>query len=348
MFRRLFLAVFGHFRLKLMALLIAVGVWFYADSRVTQEVRILAALEVVSPEGMQLLYKTPSTVRLRIAGPNWLVARIEGGVGGRSLKLTHQLTKDEIRDGSAELTIDADWLQSSLPDPEFVQIDFRGVEPQQVRVFVSPLAERVLPVKVRTSGEPAPGFRITEGPVAAPSEVTVRGPAAVLDTLDSIATDDVIRLWGERSDVRRELALRNTASVALDSNLTIDIPLELSMPTVVANVYISGEKEEKRVFTDVPIELRSPIGFPYEVEIAEGVTTATITVKGPAQEVKRLRPESVAALVNLGSLASQQVDVGATVPYPEQVVGDLPNGVQAQVVSVEPPRVTLLLKNPGE
>jgi len=349
MLRKLINAIFGHFRLKCLAFVIALGVWFYANSRLTQEIQVLAPLKIVPPDGYALLLPAqPITARLSVAGPSWLMERIEGGVGGRNLRLRRQLAAADLTDSRVELEVAENWLQGNMPKAEFVQVSFRGVEPEVVSAFVSPIADRELPVNVVTTGETSEGYYLVQRPVAVPDRVTVRGPAVALNELEYIETAETVRLWGLRADVRRDLALRNKVTVTLDEDQSVEVELQLSVPTVTASIYVSGEKEQEQTFTDVPLDLRLPTGFPYKVNIVEDVRAVSVIVRAPPHELKRLKPESVTAYVNLRSLASETIEVGSSARYPEQIVGDLPDGVQAAVVGIQPPQVTLLLERPAE
>ncbi len=347
MFRKWMGAIFGHARIKFFALLISLGIWIYAHSRVTQQIGIMVPVTVTPPANQVLLFQSARNARITLAGPNWLMTKLESGPAGRNLRLSHKLVEDELADGWADLTIGAGWLQSTLPNAEAVQVDFQSVEPEKVRVFVSPEEEVALPVRVRTSGVPAAGFQLTQDPVAAPSEVTVRGPAIALAELDAVETD-VIPIWGLRSDHRREPALKNEVEVTLPNGEVVPVQLELSVATVVANVYVSGEKEEERAFPNVPVEVRQPADFPYTVRVPADEDEVTVVVRAAPQELARLKPGSVAAFVNVRSLATQEIAVGDSVPFTEQVVGDLPSGIRATVVRVEPASITLTLRNPPQ
>jgi hypothetical protein len=343
-----FQSLFGHFRIKLLALVISLGVWFYANSRLTEQVPITAGIEIVPPDGYALLDKSAPAARVQVAGPSWLMTRLESGYGGRTLRLKYELSEADLNGNWAELRIGPEWLQSNLPEQEFVQIHFRGAEPETVRVFASRLTQRSVPVFVTTTGEVPEGFFLAQQPVAVPAEVTVRGPAVALDNMEFVATEP-IPLWNLRSDLQREpAALKSEVEIVLEEGLSLPTKLDLSVSTVLAHIYVSGEKEQEQTFHDVPLDVRQPVGFPYRVEFVEGIDKVSVTVKGPPQELRRLKPGSVAAFVNLRSLALETIEVGATAPYPEQVVGDLPHGVQATVVRVEPPSVRLQVTNPAE
>jgi len=64
--------------------------------------------------------------------------------------------------------------------------------------------------------------------------------------------------------------------------------------------------------------------------------------------LKRLQPESIRAIIDLTTLADEQIEVGASALYEERVRVWLPEDVTYRAVQCEPGHVTLRLKNPAE
>lgn len=184
-------AIFGNLRLKLWALLISVGIWFYASSQVTEEEPTRASLAITPPPGYALLYKSPNDVWMMVAGPRALMNRLRNELAQNQFQLSCRLTDQEAAAGWSTLRVRSDWLMPSIPEEEYVQLSLRDVTPTEVTVFAEPVRERVLPVDVRASVHLSPGFRLTEAPTCTPAQVKVKGPATVVDALTSIQSNEL-------------------------------------------------------------------------------------------------------------------------------------------------------------
>ncbi len=345
MLKKALSAIFGNFRLKLMALIISVGIWFYADNRLAQEAPVTASLEINPPPGYVLFFQDERSARMQIVGPRSLVSRLQ--LAQNYLRLTRNLTEHDLKDGWAALRVEPDWLLPNLPEREFIQLKFRSILPATVRVFASPSEKRLMPVEVKASGDPPPGFRLLEPVSVSPSEVEVTGPAVALDALSAIATEE-LPLWNVRTDSHLPLALQNQVEVVLDDGTRATATLKLTPARVVARVYVTGEPEEQRTFEGLLVVPMQPPGFPYEAQLVEGEARVTVTVSASPENLRKLQPESVKAYVNLSALASEQIPVGGSALYPEPVRVQLPPDVTYSTARADPVRVTLRLNNPAE
>ncbi|MHC4480485.1 MAG: CdaR family protein, partial [Planctomycetota bacterium] len=191
MLKKALRAIFGNFRLKAWALLIALGIWFYANSRLTEEELARASVDISPPPGHELLFQSQKSAQVVIAGPRALLSRVRSELNQNYLRLSYNLTEQDLDEGWAALRIRPEWLQPGLLERDFVQLKFREITPEHTRVFASPIIERTLPVNIRTLGRPAPGYRLAPEAEATPSEVTVRGPAVAVAAMGFVATEEV-------------------------------------------------------------------------------------------------------------------------------------------------------------
>ncbi len=345
MFGTVFRAIFGNFWLKLLALIISVGIWLYANNSLVDVIDREARVTVIPPDGYRVVLQTEERVRVRAAGPQSVLRRVDNAI---MHNLTYNLSETELEDGWATLPVDRDWLPPTVPESDVVQLRFRDVSPPEVRVFVSPIRTgAVLPVKVQTSGMPAAGFRLAPEPEASPPSVTVQGPAVAVDAVQYVTTEK-IPVYGSRSDIYQPVALQNEVQVTLDDGQSVTVRLQLSQTTVDARVYVSGEQVEERRFDGIPIGFTMVPGFPYKVELVEEQDTVDVVVTAAPANLKRLQPESIRAIIDLTTLADEQIEVGASALYEERVRVWLPEDVTYRAVQCEPGHVTLRLKNPAE
>ncbi len=339
-------AVFGNFRLKLWAFLIALCVWFYGSARMTEEITEWAKVDIDPPNGYRLLWQDESMVRLTVAGPRSLLTKLRGDLVQNYVQFRHQLAPQELSDGHATLAIDPHWLRPGLAESELVQLRFRSISPPEVQLYASPVKEKELPVEVRATVHPAAGCRVVRPPDATPAQVTVRGPAVALEQMDSVRTAE-LTFFDVQADLRRPVSLQDTVEVSLDNGVRLPVSLAVQPPTVVANIYVAGEEEAQRAFQNVKVTLLAPPGFPYVAEPGEEDARVSVSVVGPPGELSRIKPEEVKAYVFLDALAGEEIVSGGMAPYKEPVRVQLPPDVTYSDVSAEPERVTVLLKNPA-
>lgn len=339
-------AVFGNFRLKLWAFLIALCVWFYGNARMTEEITEWAKVDITPPDGYRLLWQDPNMVRVMVAGPRSLLTELRGDLVQNYAQFRYQLTPQDLRDGHATLTVDPHWLRPALPESELVQLRFRSITPSEVEVYASPVKQKELPVEVQATVHAAAGCRISRPPDASPPQVTVRGPAVALDKMDSIRTAQ-LTLFDVESDLRRPVSLQSEVEVSLDNGVRLPVSLSVQPPTVVANIYVAGEEEQERTLEGVEVTLLAPPGFPYVAELGEAEARVNVTLVGPPGELARLKPAGVRAYVLLDALAGEQIVPGGMAPYKEPVRVQLPPDLTSSQARAEPERVTVLLKNPA-
>jgi hypothetical protein len=348
MFKRFTEAIFANFRLKLLALAISLGVWFYANSRLVEELPITATIAITPPQGTVLVYQSDRTARLRIEGPRSLMETVRDEAISGALRMKYDMKPGDAHGGWATLELRSGWLQLGLHEYEAVQLSSRNITPAAVSVFVSPVADKALPVRVALTGEPPPGLRIQGEPATAPSQVVVRGPEIALNSMDSISTEDVA-LWKLTPGVFEEpRVLRRSVTVTLDNGQRVDVPVEPQDSTVQVHMRVAGETLTQQTFSDLPLGLLLPLQFPFEAEVEEGERTISVTVTAGAEELKKLTAADIRPYVDLTGLATEQIAPGASGPYREPVVVHLPIGLAVDSVQATPALVTVLLKNPAK
>jgi hypothetical protein len=348
MLKRVTDAIFANFGLKALAVAISLGIWFYANSRLLEEVPITASISINPPQDFAVVYQSDKFVRLRVEGPRSLMDTLRDEMLQGALKMKYDLTDKDLHDGWATLQLQPSWLQLGLHEWEYAQLRSRAITPDTVRVFVSPLKDKVLPVKVTLAGEPPAGLTLQGEPATAPSQVLVRGPAIALDSMDSVPTEDV-PLWKLTAGIYEEpRILRKDVQVTLDNGQRVPVALDLSVSTALVSLHVTGQTFTQQTFTGVPLNLLLPLQFRYETQVEEDARTVSVTVSADAEDLKKLSAEKIRAYLDLTALAGEQIAPGASGPYREPVVVHLPAGINAAPVQVSPPLVTVLLKNPAK
>jgi len=341
MLKKLSRAVFGNLKLKLLALVISLAVWFYAARQVTEELDLFVPVHIQTTPGYQILKQSSEFVRLRIAGPQSLAGRLRTESAQGYLKMSPALNQEQLRKGRARLRAEPAWL--NIPESELIQLRVTYQSPSEITVYVSPITERTLPVREQLMGEPRTGFEIV-GTSVVPSRVKVRGPELALERLEYIQTQPLV-IWNIDSDFRRDdVALLTEDTVELDNGEEAPVQLQLSSKTVSVKVAVSAQEQE-RPFEDVPVEFLMPLAFPFEVEIPPEERSISVIVRGLPHNLERLRPESFRAYIDLRDLANEKIPVGGSHPYKENVTLHLMGDVPVSSARAVPDRVTIKLKH---
>ena len=288
--------------LKLLSLVIAVVLWFFAVGRERAEVGISVPLELVNfPPNTVIANQVPDGVSVRIRGS----VAITRQVADRKLRFSLDLAGSKI--GTNEFTLKAETL--GLP---------RGMEiirmaPSTVTVELEKLIQKKVGLLPVIKGEPVTGF-IIEDIQLTPKYVEIRGPESLVKTLGIIWTDpiDVTQL-DKSAKVKTKPALPDVAlSLVGESEVTAELRV--------------GEKMNARTFKEVPVEvINTDLDYKIEPQAVD------LVIRGPMSTMTYLASgKALAVRVSLSGLAPgrHQVEVQVTVP------------TNMDVLSVDPERVT--------
>ncbi len=172
-------------------------------------------------------------------------------------------------------------------------ITIKDISPSVIKVEIDTVEERVFPVSLELSGEPAEGSLLGK-PIIKPSVVNVRGPSSLLNQVDKVLVELNIARVSQTVQVSQPLVFRNI------DNLPIYGP-DPSVETITASPntvdvivpIISKGMESKRVPLDV-----STKGEPAEGMEVRSVTVVPdgVQVYGDGEDLSKLE------VLNIGSV----------------------------------------------
>lgn len=97
------------------------------------------------------------------------------------------------------------------------------LQPQQVAIRLDTVQEKILPVQVIVSGNPANGY-VAGTPIVRPSAVNVRGPSSVLGTLNKVVVEVSLNGANQNMEVYRPVLFRDKeGKPILGPDPTVDI-----------------------------------------------------------------------------------------------------------------------------
>jgi YbbR domain-containing protein len=282
----------------LLALLLATLVWITAvrEQNPPREADYDRAIpiEIIPPAiGLVTTDILPQTVRLRLMAPenSW-----------RSLtpsKFKAALDLSKLPEGFSDIPV-----QVNISDPAIRIIE---QTPREVSLTLQPEQTISMPVSIDIMDEPPLGY-IHRPPTVTPAQVTVTGPASLVNQVDRAVSEIYIRSSKNTVDRVSPVMLRNRADQIL-ANLKPD-------PT---NVQVTIPIEQRFGYKDVSVSAVVK-GQP-----AVGYWVSNISIN-PSQLIIVGNPQALSAIS--GFIETAPIDVGqATQDIVQQVPLNLPNGV---------------------
>jgi YbbR domain-containing protein len=184
------------------------------------------------------------------------------------------------------------------------------VDPAQVDVTIEQASEATVPVRVVVTGETAAGYR-TETPTVTPTEVTVVGPASVVErVVEAVAPVDL---------------------AAADRDLDVSVALRPvdSIGQVVAGAEVLPVSAQVRVDVSLPGGFRSVAVLPLLTDQVEpGYRVTNVTVTPPTVVLFSSDPAAVESLP--GFVQTEAISLAsATATIQRRALIDLPEGFSA-------------------
>jgi YbbR domain-containing protein len=175
-------AIFRNLGTKLLALAIAILVWFVFSAQQRERIsersyRIPLSIANV-PSGTLIASPLPPTIEVRVRGPFTALRQLDPA----KLEAVVDLA-DAPRGEKIHLLAPED-----INVPEAVEVI--AIAPSEIRVALDTIAEKTLPIVARLTGKPAEGFEVDEV-VVEPRVARLNGPASALSAINTVETDPI-------------------------------------------------------------------------------------------------------------------------------------------------------------
>jgi YbbR domain-containing protein len=277
----------SNFGLKVLAILIAVGLWFAGHRDVERAVEVPVEFRNI-PSDLMVMDNRVDYVVLRLTGPRTLVSTLDA----EDLKLGLDL--HDARPGSVSYPLGS----SSFNIPRGVTV--ARITPPVVHLRLEPVVQRMLPVTVRFVNKPPPGQKILEV-VVQPARVSVHGPADEVRKLVSVETV-AIDLEESRSTMKRKVRLATDGKPFSFSPDQVEITLTL------------GEEEISRTFDSIDVDAK---GFNGEYTV--NPRSVHLQLFGPRSIIEKLELGKDQVYLNLKGLAPGLHSVPLSLNLPPEV-----------------------------
>jgi YbbR domain-containing protein len=293
--------------LKLVSLGLATMLWFVIAGEKTSEMGVSAPLELQNfPKDLEVTGEPVNNVEVRLRASPGIIQRVGPG------DVSAQLDLAGLQEGEHIVHL----TDKSIRMPFGVKVV--KITPSLLTLNLERTLQKVVPVRPRLVGRPAPGFEVGEVR-ADPAEVRIAGPRSRVQEVESAFTEP-LSIEGAQAGVSDVV------------NMGLDDPLlrVLGSPRVRATVRIR-EVEGERTLDAMLIEVRGG-------DMSVRPASVRAVVAGPASLLRTLTPADVHASVDVTAAAA-----GATLP----VTVDLPPSHSGlRVKEVAPASVTVRAKQP--
>lgn len=307
--------VLRNWPLKLLALALAFAIWVAVtgENRIVQDFRV--PVDIALPRGLIPGESSPTTVNVRLRGPETLFRRLD------PLPLELNVDLRDASPGPRNVQLSAANLAGVPRD-----VEVAAIEPDRFRVLLERRTRRVVPVAPFFVGQPPPGYAFYDARII-PDSLEVEGPDSRVSVLTGLRTDP-IHLEGRTSSFSTRV---NAVPTSAEVRVLDPRPLEAQVEIDEAPVIVT--------FHGVPIVLA---GQAYEAMVVP--TNLSATLSGPPALLRRLRREKFRAIVDLTGLApaAESYHLPVRVDFLDMPTRDL---TRITVRSVSRPRVSVKVSN---
>ena len=321
--------------LKLTALALAVPIWLYANSVVTETTPVEVYFDVSYPSSVEVqVVPADRRVTLRVSGPTVVIAEL----ARRNVQILYKAAKGDLS---------ADRTETLRFDPRMVvnlpaEARVVGFSPETFTITVRPVDTWPLRVKLpRVDGTPAEGCVAEPPQIRGSGMVPVTGPVSVLrrirDELKGVETEPLN--ISNHAEPIRDRKLRIETSVTFDN-----VTFEQIRCDETVDVFVDIHRARAAgVVKNVPVSVLLAPGAGVDVEITSG-NPGNLPVEGPPDAVAALTAAHINAFIDV---RGRKVEIEKEVPFQERViVQGLPEGVRLSEPVYATARFKLPVKTP--
>lgn len=281
---------------KLVSLILAVGLWYYAVGEESVEVTRTVPVEIkLENEKMSIVGKPTRVIVATLQAPRSLLSNL----ASEELKAEHVIKKVETP-GDYSFRVEAREIR--LPSE---QIKVVRIEPEVIQVKVDEMILQKIEIEPVFLGEPAFGYRLDPLRVQLdPRSTLVEGPKGQIEKIEKIKTQPI-------DVVGRVRSFRKTVRLAEEPGLKI-----VSESIVDAYVPIE-EAVGERAFENIPVKQLTAGAFDRKASLAPN--HVNLTLRGPSQILETLTEQDISVYVETSDLAEGTQEIPLKTLLPEGV-----------------------------
>ncbi len=176
MIRKFLKLITNNLAYKIIAVLIAVFLWFFAQGEKTAEVtlKVPIIINTLSADNV-VINKVPRYIELILSGPSSAI------FGYAKEKPVYRINLLKRKVGNYIFNISP--YKFNLPD----RVKVQGIYPGNITISLDKIVNKVVDVGVTIVGSPPPGNTL-KGIITEPDKVTIMGPSTIVSGINTIMT----------------------------------------------------------------------------------------------------------------------------------------------------------------
>ncbi len=201
--------------LKLISLILAIGLWYYAVGEEAIEIKRTVPLEIViENENISRLKTSATNIEVTLSVPRGMLSTM----ASETIGVRHVIGQDVHTAGEYSFRLQDNDIELPAPYIRVIKID-----PDVISITLDELITKKVEVSAAFYGEPAFGYKVIKEELQLnPNALLIQGPKAQLDLLDRINTKP-IDLVGRIRSFRRNVELDFPANVKPMTEDLIDV-----------------------------------------------------------------------------------------------------------------------------
>ncbi|GBD37992.1 hypothetical protein HRbin37_00237 [bacterium HR37] len=287
--------LFNNLGKKVLALILAVSLWFVANIEHEIERSISVDINYVNlPSELIVVNNPPQKLHLRVRGPRTQLSTLS------PQDIVFTLDLSNVSPGISKFEIQTDQIKT----PRGIQVT--GISPAQIELDIDRLVRKKVKVTPVIENPPE-GFEIVGKPRVIPSTVEIQGPERFVSKLETIPTDLV-------------------STKGVKSTFTIQVPLKPPYPLVkvVGNELVQVTVNIREItvvkrFKDIDIEFVNFDNINFKPLVNE--PKAEVEFEGPYSIIKNLNSDDIRVFVDGKTLDKNSlrdtVRLKVSVAYPQ-------------------------------
>ena len=282
---------------KLVSLILAVGLWYYAVGEERVEVTRTIPIEIkLENEKMSIVGNPTRVVLVTLQAPRSLLSNLTSD----ELKAEHVIKKVQ---NPGDYNFRLEPREIKLPSD---QIRVVRIEPEVIQVKIDEMIVQKLEIEPAFLGEPAFGYRTDPKEVQLdPSAVLVEGPKSQLEKVGKIKTQP-IDLVGRVRSFRKSVRLDPEPGLKLLTESIVD-----------AYVPIQEMMAEKK-FAEVPVKILGMPGFLTRISVEP--KQLTVVLKGSPKNLETVQEDDLLIYAEVSRLGEGVHEVPLQARLPEGTI----------------------------
>ncbi len=283
--------LFENLTLKLVALILAIIIWFFVVGEKRSEVRLTVPLELRNlPERLEITQQSVTQVEVAVRGFSSVVKQLTPA------DIDVHIDLSNVREGTTSFALS--------PDDILVPVGTTVIQvsPSEVNISLDTTNIKTVPVKPITRGIPTEGYILGEV-TAEPKVVTITGVQQVLKAITKVETEAVV-VDNVAQDLVKKVKIKPPNGIRIEKEEEKIVSVSVKIVPKMVDLF----------FEDIPLLVEGE-----ERQFTLSPQAVTALVRGPELELTTMTPTDIPAFIETKELPEGQSTVQPIFKLPESI-----------------------------